>query len=615
MSNIIISDTNKVLPIIELYTAVQGEGSRVGMPTIVIRTTGCTHRCFVDVPGRHVAKVFSATGRKIPLKQVSVGQKLQAWDTKNSKLVETEVIGLDRSEVTEYCQIKTEKGSFVVTPEHPFLTTRGWMFAKDLTDQDELVHIGGNMRNSFRMITHNPMKVAEVAEKVRNHENYRDFSDPEHKKLSDNTRISRYGSLDPKAVFSQEATESFRKRASERIQKDNPMKNLDVISNSISKRRNLGWGFKGGMSKVEKRFWEYLQNSDLKDLFWFTGDGGFSIKSKGKVKVPDFKMHGQNYFIELGIETGPKGFRPSWNNYIKELSETYSESSLPGVKVLAINMAEDRDTILEKVRRFVTNGIKVLAVKTINTGKKYSTYNLHCAPFDNYLVNTSKSTQAVVSHNCYFGEGGWCDSWYSSIHPEKGSFTLQHIYDLYDNNPHINEMMLTGGSPTMHPALVNTLATYCHEKGIIMTIETEGSHEIHTDHPIGLISLSPKFTNSIPKIGILTPKGDVVDERMVKLHNKFRMNYDAMKYNLQNHSDFHLKIVINPIQQPEIWEEVLECIDILHVPNHKVYLMPPGDTREALLQSYGDVMNFCRDNGYNFTGRPHIIAFDTERRV
>jgi hypothetical protein len=27
------------------------------------------------------------------------------------------------------------------------------------------------------------------------------------------------------------------------------------------------------------------------------------------------------------------------------------------------------------------------------------------------------------------------------------------------------------------------------------------------------------------------------------------------------------------------------------------------------------VMDFCRDNGYNFTGREHIIAFDTKREV
>ena len=111
------------------------------------------------------------------------------------------------------------------------------------------------------------------------------------------------------------------------------------------------------------------------------------------------------------------------------------------------------------------------------------------------------------THRCWFGEGGWCDSWYTSIHPEKGTFTFNDIINIYDENPHVKEMMLTGGSPTMHAALVNELTHFAHERGIIITIETEGSHFVPTDHPIDLISLSPKFSNSVPRVGITTPGG------------------------------------------------------------------------------------------------------------
>jgi hypothetical protein len=102
---------------------------------------------------------------------------------------------------------------------------------------------------------------------------------------------------------------------------------------------------------------------------------------------------------------------------------------------------------------------------------------------------------------------------------------------------------------------------------------------------------------------------------MIDQHNKFRLNFDAIKYNIENHTDYHLKPVVNPIQDPEIWEEVKAFLDTLGVPKSKTYIMPPGDNRAALFLSYGDVMNFCRDTGYNFTGRPHIIAFDMERCV
>ena len=41
-----IKDYDKVLPVLEVYRCVQSEGSRFGRPTIAVRTTGCTHRCF-----------------------------------------------------------------------------------------------------------------------------------------------------------------------------------------------------------------------------------------------------------------------------------------------------------------------------------------------------------------------------------------------------------------------------------------------------------------------------------------------------------------------------------------------------------------------------------------
>ena len=46
-----VKNYDKTLPIVELYTAVQSEGSRAGYPTVVIRTTGCTHRCYFGEGG------------------------------------------------------------------------------------------------------------------------------------------------------------------------------------------------------------------------------------------------------------------------------------------------------------------------------------------------------------------------------------------------------------------------------------------------------------------------------------------------------------------------------------------------------------------------------------
>ena len=217
------------------------------------------------------------------------------------------------------------------------------------------------------------------------------------------------------------------------------------------------------------------------------------------------------------------------------------------------------------------------------------------------------------THRCYFGEGGWCDSWYTSIHPEKGTFNFQDIIDMYDEHPHIKEMMLTGGSPTMHPALVNELTHFAHDREIFITIETEGSHFLPTDYPINLLSISPKFSNSIPVVGAVTPQGNIVDEKMVKKHNSKRMNLEAIKQSIEYHSDYHIKPVID--KDLAMISEVDEMIEELNIPVDKIWAMPAGDDRESLFESYPVVMNFVRDKGWRFTGRSHIMAFNTERCV
>ena len=232
------------------------------------------------------------------------------------------------------------------------------------------------------------------------------------------------------------------------------------------------------------------------------------------------------------------------------------------------------------------------------------------AGFPTVAVRTTGRT-----HRCWFGEGGWCDSWYTSIHPEKGGFTFNDIIKMYDDRPDIKEMMLTGGAPTMHPALVNELSHFANERGIIITMETEGSHFLDTDYPLGLISFSPKFSNSVPKLGVLTPKGVETDQKMIDQHNKLRLNKEAIKKMMEYHTDYHFKPVCNPDEMPEVWAEIEAFRVEMGIPKNKTWIMPPGDNREELIRVYPMVFEFCTNNGYNFTGREHIIAFDTKRGV
>ena len=224
------------------------------------------------------------------------------------------------------------------------------------------------------------------------------------------------------------------------------------------------------------------------------------------------------------------------------------------------------------------------------------------------VVRTSGCT-----HRCAFRDGGFCDTPYTSWSPEKGKYNFNSIIEAYDKRPDITEMMLTGGSPTMHPALVNELTHFANERGILITIETEGSHFIKTDYPIGLISISPKFSNSVPIIGTINPSGKVTTQRDIDTHNRYRLNNDAISKMLEYHTDYHFKPVCNPTEQPEAFAEIELFRVSMGIPKNKTWIMTPGDTKEELLRIYPDVINFCAENGYNFTGREHILAFGAER--
>lgn len=217
------------------------------------------------------------------------------------------------------------------------------------------------------------------------------------------------------------------------------------------------------------------------------------------------------------------------------------------------------------------------------------------------------------THRCWFGEGGWCDSWYTSIHPEKAIYEFEDVIKMYDKNPHITEMMITGGSPTMWPDLLENLTKFASERGIITTIETEGSHFIKTTNKIDLISLSPKFNNSVPKLGIMTPGGKLVDEKFIAQHNKFRLNYDSIRQMIDYHKDYHYKPVWNGDEN--ILKDIEDFRVKMDIPKEKTWMMPAGDTRESLIKIYPVVIEKCIEIGYNFTGREHIIAYDIKRAV
>jgi 7-carboxy-7-deazaguanine synthase len=130
---------------------------------------------------------------------------------------------------------------------------------------------------------------------------------------------------------------------------------------------------------------------------------------------------------------------------------------------------------------------------------------------------------------------------------------------------------------------------------------------------LGLVSLSPKFSNSVPVVGTTTPNGSIVDQKMVDQHNKFRMKLATMSEMINYHTDYHFKPVWDGTEKN--LQEIETFRIELNIPKNKTYIMPAGDTRDELIKMYPLVFDMCAEKGYNMTGRDHIIAFDTKRGV
>jgi 7-carboxy-7-deazaguanine synthase len=165
----------------------------------------------------------------------------------------------------------------------------------------------------------------------------------------------------------------------------------------------------------------------------------------------------------------------------------------------------------------------------------------------------------------------------------------------------------------MHPNLINEIMHFANENNMFVTLETEGSHFIKTDFPINLISISPKFSNTIPRLGSKTPQGSIVTDKLISQHNKYRIRNNSISKMISYHKDYQIK----PVWDGSliVLKELKDFLKNHRIANNKVYIMPAGQTRQQLILMYPIVMEMCIKEGFNFTGRTHIIAYDDKREV
>jgi len=100
-------------------------------------------------------QTVDAVGGQTPARDVRAGDEL--WTLVNGRVRPTQVTRVQARRTPELVEVRTEAGTFRVTPDHPLATPHGWTEAKDLegtfvewTAPRSLQHVGGDGGRSRR---------------------------------------------------------------------------------------------------------------------------------------------------------------------------------------------------------------------------------------------------------------------------------------------------------------------------------------------------------------------------------------------------------------------------------------------------------------------------------
>jgi 7-carboxy-7-deazaguanine synthase len=152
----------------DLFVSIQGESTDAGRLCIFLRLWGCSVGCTYCIgvkDGRHIPRVIMSQEPNKKITDVKIGDKLMTLDDEGNHVETTVVDTLSRVAPNHY-GIKIEgKKEIFATPEHPFMTQRGWVRADELTLDDEVIHITPHEKISFNKnigYYHNGLKVERI---------------------------------------------------------------------------------------------------------------------------------------------------------------------------------------------------------------------------------------------------------------------------------------------------------------------------------------------------------------------------------------------------------------------------------------------------------------------
>jgi len=182
----------------------------------------------------------------------------------------------------------------------------------------------------------------------------------------------------------------------------------------------------------------------------------------------------------------------------------------------------------------------------------------------------------------------WCDTKYAWDDNEGEELPISEIVNRIVHWP-CRYVVITGGEPMLNPQLPE-LARAIKERNKHITIETSGIKFV-CGLACDLMSVSPKLSNSM-QAGEVNP----VQQYLSSLKQLIRRYPYQLKF-----------VVDSPDDLPEIQEAVEQ---IGGVSAEKVMLMPQAKKRDELIAKSPMVAQLCKEAGYCFCQRLHILLYD-----
>ena len=187
----------------------------------------------------------------------------------------------------------------------------------------------------------------------------------------------------------------------------------------------------------------------------------------------------------------------------------------------------------------------------------------------------------------------WCDTPYTSWHPEGENCTLDDIVRQVISHP-AKHVVVTGGEPMIAPEIVE-LTGKLRALNLHITIETAGT--VFAPVACDLMSISPKLANS-------TPSGSWAAQ-----HERTRIQPDILRQLITSYAH-QLKFVV--AQAADI-EEILGIVTMLEADRGNVILMPEGIDPAVLRERGVWLAEICKREGFRYSPRLHVDLWGNRR--